>query len=74
MSMWKPIETAPKDGRNLILFGRWWSDHQGRMREPLIGQFVSHHARWEFCNGSGWCGIRPTHWMPLPEAPKEETK
>ena len=22
---------------------------------------------------SGLCGMKPTHWMPLPEPPKEET-
>ena len=66
---WQPIETAPKDGRNMLLFGRWWSDEQGRMKEPLIGQWNTARDRWEFANAEGWWGIRPECWMPLPDTP-----
>ena len=66
---WQPIETAPKDGRNMLLFGRWWSDEQGRMKEPLIGQWNTARDRWEFANAEGWWGIRPGWWMPLPATP-----
>lgn len=64
---WKPIDTAPKDKR-VLLIGEYWSDSQGTMPEPLIGMWNPHLDRWEaawMC----WFGIRPTHWMPLPTAP-----
>jgi len=64
---WQPIETAPKDGTEIIV---WW---------PEIGH--PYITKWtRFINGNlyrdGWhCGIweveRPTHWMPLPKPPKE---
>jgi len=64
---WQPIETAPKDGTEIIV---WW---------PEIGH--PYITKWtRFINGNlyrdGWhCGIweveRPTHWMPSPKPPKE---
>ena len=68
-SQWQPIETAPKDC-NIILFGRWWSDEQGWMKEPVIGRWNQKtDGRWEFANAGGWWGIRPTVWTPLPQHP-----
>lgn len=67
---WHPIETAPK-GHDIILsdgkvvsLGGWLTDmDQGAEYEGQIG-------------GAGWwsvdCIERPTHWMPLPEAPSTE--
>ena len=69
-SQWQPIETAPKDC-NIILFGRWWSDEQGWMKEPVIGRWNQKtDGRWEFANAGGWWGIRPTVWTPLPQHPE----
>ena len=68
-SQWQPIETAPKDC-NSIRFGRWWSDEQGWMKEPVIGRWNQKtDGRWEFANAGGWWGIRPTVWTPLPQHP-----
>jgi len=83
--LWQPIETAPKDGRTLLLgyrnsHGNWRTVRGQWMSEDYIEEF------WEEPdNGSpGWfedsveaddvpnCWpIEPTHWMPLPPAPKE---
>ena len=65
MNEWGPIETAPKDGTDIILY---------------VG-LIAHDFAVAHWNGEYWdmgCGGgrvhdefgAPTHWMPLPEAPK----
>ena len=65
---WQPIETAPKDGSDLILWpglrrpvtpvvGAWLDTKGGPCWYDLS---VGHH------NGF-W---KPTHWMPMPAAPE----
>ncbi len=75
MSEWQPIETAPKDGSSILLFGVPSKHHalQSTFHKPWF--FTAH---WDsideaFCiNGGDWCGpfISEGYWMPLPEAPK----
>lgn len=58
---WLPIETAPKDGTQILVFRR----HEEGYERSRIG--VDH---WE--GGTWWRSRRdmmPTHWMPLPAAP-----
>lgn len=80
---WQPIETAPKDGRTLLL-GRFNSHKKWR---TMRGQWMSEEyiaEQWEEPeNGEpGWfetavepddvpnCwATEPTHWMPLPAEP-----
>lgn len=65
---WQPIETAPKDGR--VLLGTWktsWTDASSVHIETI--QFSC--GTWVYAY-DGDCGsVEPTHWMPLPEPPKE---
>jgi len=65
MSKWQPLETAPKDGREILLFAQGiqvvahW-DEFGRgwvMRERGKPK-----DQWVFAS----------HWMPLPEPPATE--
>ena len=63
VSEWQPIETAPKDGRAVlvldtgaILISQWVDDEDG------IGW-------WD----NGLMEPPPTHWMPLPDPPKPPT-
>lgn len=80
---WQPIETAPKDGRTLLLgyynsHGNWRTMRGQWMSETYIAE------HWEDPGDEqpGWfetsveaddmpnCWrIEPTHWMPLPAAP-----
>ena len=53
---WQPIETAPKDGRNLIL-----------LLTPSGFPQVAYSNTWWTAGFSAEC--KPTHWMPLPAAP-----
>ncbi len=74
---WQPIETAPKDGTWVLVFGEG-TDDEAESRKIAVAQYTdilnNHKTNWhwqfawydggyygEFCN--------PTHWMPLLEAP-----
>ncbi len=58
--MWQPIETAPKDGSEVLVWGtshvylawfengEWWISHRAHVHAPV------------------------THWMPLPAPPSDE--
>ena len=64
---WQPIETAPKDGTEILAFATFerrdfiavaqWADADPEFPNTVAGWF------WDYA-------IRPTHWMPLPEPPK----
>lgn len=75
MSDWRPIETAPKDGR-FIIVGRfegaelYWVKHSRWMTEAsLVDMYGGDECDWE----PGWANgndeedepCHPTHWMPL---------
>ena len=64
---WQPIETAPKDGRTILLAGGFLSD--GR---PSVRTGYWHDGKrlkaW-FDTALGRCAMKPTHWMPLPDPP-----
>jgi Protein of unknown function (DUF551) len=61
---WQPIETAPEDV--LVLIARCAPNTQwhGRIEVAIkYGDRFDAFNRW----------FPPTHWMPLPEPPKEPT-
>jgi hypothetical protein len=73
---WQPIETAPKDGTQVLLWvdghvmlSRWYVHYLNGAPNP-------HRApEWEqgemYGGFGGYMGpLRPTHWMPLPQPPK----
>ena len=65
MSEWQPIETAPKDGSEILAFARGNRDFYG------VAQWAEAQAAFNSVAGWFWTfAIRPTHWMPLPEPPK----
>jgi len=68
---WQPIETAPKDGTEVLV----WCEHHGT---AYLAIFENHFPNqgW-FCADAypdGWTElcVDPTHWMPLPEPPGGE--
>lgn len=74
---WQPIETAPKDGRDILVMipedsalvpdiAYWDSDKYASNPRPLW----SMRKKWLW--GVRWCREhQPTHWQPLPEPPQE---
>ena len=79
MNGWQPIETAPKDGRTILVFGK--PDNLVISGDELLTfkQAAIYTAAWDeidsaFClSGGSWLGpfVDPTHWMPLPAPPTE---
>jgi hypothetical protein len=69
MSEWKPIETAPRDGTNIILVDAdntppclvigLWSD---KLHTWIV--------KWDL---DPFEGYDATHWMPLPLPPESNT-
>jgi len=74
MSEWQPIETAPKDGTRILAF----FPQQIDCYTILTVNFT--RDQWALCpyGGYDFCSIEfgetedPTHWMPLPNPPKQE--
>ena len=79
---WQPIETAPKDGAEVLLYapgrvtyGAWSKPSEtphityrdGFAPEPEYEDFDPYWASWD---GGFTEAHPPTHWMPLPEPPK----
>lgn len=63
---WQPIETAPKDGRWLLL-------HRADINITIVAQWDDESEPgydWLTLDGPHYCDTFPTHWMPLPEPPK----
>lgn len=77
---WQPIETAPKDGNEILIFGGTfsddndWTDTDYPFSDCAIVRWVSAFG------GGSWEGKpnhshddyrrhKPTHWMPLPPPP-----
>lgn len=67
---WQPIETAPKDGTEILGYGN--ASWQGKRYAP------GRHVAW-FDLGKWWgrdsdaeSGLHLTHWQPLPACPVTE--
>ena len=71
-AQWQPIDTAPKDGTDVLLY-------LPKADPPVrVGRYVAKGVirsdYWFFYTGAirssrEW-EIVPSHWMPLPEAPE----
>lgn len=54
---WLPIETAPKNGDDVLLYDKAF--------DPI---FVGFYSMGKWCYADFF--VTPTHWMPLPPPPK----
>jgi hypothetical protein len=74
MSEWQPIETAPKDGTQILV----WDGANAQVAEFYVRADGS--SSWElghrWVNGhtrESWsCSGVLTHWMPLPARPSDK--
>jgi hypothetical protein len=71
--LWQPIDTAPKDGTCVLLYGIWSGEVHGSVDEYSILQASFSLNDWLVEGGEYYCAyvINPTHWMPLPAPPKK---
>jgi hypothetical protein len=61
---WQPIETAPKDGTEVLA---WRGGRRGIVR------WHENSSYWdEWHRPTAHCRVEPTHWMPLPLTPAKE--
>ena len=68
---WQPIETAPKNGRPILVWAR------NRYLEKVEWNDQPEFNYWSLgLDGSGNCNnlyYAPTHWMPLPLPPEDKS-
>lgn len=63
---WQPIATAPRDGTKILVWREAELGYAGRR----IGVDKWHKNRWWHSR----LNMQPTHWMPLPDPPKDHAK
>lgn len=79
MNTWQPIDTAPKDGTDILLCKAIDADGKP-IDADAFGLFVQRASWWSDEDGGAWvvyCSMvqepilffRPTHWMPIPPPP-----
>lgn len=85
MTEWKKIDTAPKDGTQVLLWADMWEMTWG----VQMGYFCDAKQRWETSEGAVDANdddfdpddevfdescidmnLGPTHWMPVPAPPR----
>ncbi|KMN29652.1 hypothetical protein VI26_22855 [Chromobacterium sp. LK1] len=63
---WQPISTAPKNGMHILCYME--TDFGGHM-EPMYWS----DGCWNYCLDGDYCQFTPSHWMPAPPAPTQES-
>lgn len=68
---WLPIDTAPKDGRLILVCGDKSYTHACVSWDGSLAE-TNAPSCWAFANRFGYDAYEnPTHWMALPECPKQ---
>lgn len=75
---WMPISEAPQDGTPFIglvertPFKTWWQAYYDKWPHEEGGPTFKYG--WNCDMGDKHMPCHPTHWIPLPQPPKEESK
>ncbi len=73
---WQPIETAPKDGTRFCAsngketYTTWWQSYYEKWPHDEGGPTFRYQWTCKQNTSHSFFYEKPTHWMPLPEAPK----
>jgi hypothetical protein len=70
MTEWRPIETAPKDGAAILIWPAQ-SSFTGDDKISYVVRWNDWKEAWIEASGEEYDTFYPTHWMPLPLAPKK---
>jgi transglutaminase-like putative cysteine protease len=62
---WKTIDSAPKDGTEILLFNHAYLG--GDTPQQVVGHWATHGWRESYADEYAIC--EATHWMPLPPPP-----
>ena len=69
---WRPMDTAPKDGSNILIYDQTPSMLLNGESKPR-GIYISYWWKGDGLNSPKWrdgcVGGNPVRWMPLPDAP-----
>lgn len=82
MKNWQPIETAPKDGTKVLIWEQYSRTPVVTSYSGYTNKWGQVVGSWSACkehydvDGDAWLTDRLyqdliTHWMPLPEPPKQ---
>jgi len=64
---WMPIETAPKDGKGILICRTGFDC-------VVSARWSTHYDQWSTGSGPMAFFAEPTHWQPLPPLPKGDIK
>ena len=64
---WEPIETAPRDGAKVLVWGATIGDQIASAKDAPRHEPHEWACGWDFPTGA-------THWMPLPAPPASQTQ
>jgi hypothetical protein len=80
MTDWQPIESAPKDGTEVLVlymhiktqcvFNAFYASEEDGWDREDVGWWSYEHSEVSRIKLEGF--MKPTHWMPLPAPPKDE--
>ena len=69
---WQPIETAPKDGTEVLLFYPEYTQPVKTGRWEHVRHFANGKLKWESRKWtSDFDEVTPSYWMPLPPPPED---
>jgi len=66
---WRGMESAPKDGTCVLVIDSEYGDHSG----AFVAQYSQHSFSGCWLTSHTPHVVCPTHWMPLPTPPQEQS-